>query len=273
MSFPFHYFRLARVQLIRYSVCLCLLSCLCLPATAQTELTYKQYRDLAWAANRIDHMAIFEPLHGESGMYLAIAERFNTVQIFKVEAQRRSMVWKSVQHSGYPEEIIVADLNGDTLDDALLCRTNAGKIYVWSLEDYGLLWESLSNEFTSITCFTTANVDDDREAEIVLIADGKIVLINGDSFTKVLTSISDYNATMVRCGDVDGDGRVEIVLNTGQVLDSKSAEVEWEDEQFFRRIELLDIDGNGVPEILTENEGTGVLKVFDADLRREVRFQ
>jgi hypothetical protein len=72
---------------------------------------------------------------------------------------------------------------------------------------------------------------------------------------------------------VDGDGRVEIVLNSGQVLDSSRAEVEWEDEPFFGKIELFDIDGDGIPEVLTENPGGGPLKVFDVDYRSEVRFQ
>jgi hypothetical protein len=74
-------------------------------------------------------------------------------------------------------------------------------------------------------------------------------------------------------GDVDGDDRIEIVLNTGQVLDSVSAIVEWEDQTFFGKIELLDIDGDGIPEVLTENPGDGPLKVFDVDFKAEVRFQ
>jgi hypothetical protein len=124
-----------------------------------------------------------------------------------------------------------------------------------------------------VSCFTVANVDEDQAAEIILLADRRIVYVDGENFTRQFTSISEYDATMIRCGDVDGDGRQEIVLNTGQVLDSLSGEIEWEDQQFFSRIELLDIDGDGMPEILTENEVGGPLKVFDADYRSEVRFQ
>ena len=60
---------------------------------------------------------------------------------------------------------------------------------------------------------------------------------------------------------------------TGQVVDSVSGDIEWEDEPFFGKIELLDINGDGVPEILTENPGNGPMKVFDASYRSEVRFQ
>ncbi len=124
-----------------------------------------------------------------------------------------------------------------------------------------------------ISCFTAANVDDDESTELVLLADNRLVYIDGATFTKEFTSINEYTATLVRCGDVDGDRRVEIVLNSGQVIDSGSGDVEWEDEAFFGRVELLDIEGDGIPEVLTENPGGGPLKVFDVDYRSEVRFQ
>ena len=237
------------------------------------ELSYRQYRDLAWAADRLDHMAQFEPVEGEAGMCFAIAERFGTVQVLRMSARGTEQIWKSNQLGGIPEEVLAADLSGDGLDDALVCRTSNGKIYAWDLESYNLVWESLAGEFTVVTCFTTANVDDDPQAEIVMIADNRIIYVDGVNFTKEFTSISEYRATMIRCGDVDGDRRMEIVLNSGQVVDSGSGDVEWEDETFFGRIEVLDIDGDLIPEVVTENEGGGPVKVFDVDYRSEVRFQ
>lgn len=242
-------------------------------ATAQGELSYRQYRALAWAADRMDHLAMFEPLHGEQGMYLAIGERFGTVQVFKYDGSTVNRVWKSIHLSGIPEELLVADLDSDGFDDALLCRTSGAKIYVWRLEDFSLIWESLSGEYQVIGGYTTANVDDGPEAEIVLLADHRITYVDGVTFNRKFTTTSEYTATMVRCGDVDGDGRVEIVLNSGQVVDSVTGEIEWEDEPFFGRIELLDIDGDGMPEVLTESELGGPLRVYDVDFRSEVRFQ
>jgi len=237
------------------------------------ELSYQQYRNLAWTSLRLGHVAMFEPLDGQKGMYLAVAERFGTVQVFRMTAGGMEAVWKSKTLSGAPEEILVADLSGDGLDDALLCRTANGMAYAWALEDYRLLWETLTGEYRTIACFTTANLDDDEPSEIAMIADGRLVQIDGANSTKDNTSIDEYTATQIRCGDVDGDGRNEVVLNSGKVLDPISGNVEWEDENFFSRIELLDVDGDGMVEILTENETGGLLKVFDVDRRSEVRFQ
>ena len=243
------------------------------PASAQQELRYEQYKALSWAASRLDHLAAFEPIHGEEGMFTALGERFGTVIVIKHTARGAERVWKSNQLSGIPEEVMAADLDGDSLEDAIICRTNSGKVYVWSMENYTLLWESLPSEYRTISCFTTANMDEDQTNEIVLLADGKIVYIDGGTFNKDWTSLNDFSGTMVRCGDVDGDDRVEIVLNTGQVIDSVSGSIEWEEEPFFKFIELLDIDGDGMPEVLTENGINGPVKVYDMDYGNEVRFQ
>jgi len=242
-------------------------------ALAQNELSYPQYRALNWAAQRIDHLAEFEPVHGETGTLFAVGERLGTVHVIKVDGRGMQEIWKSNQLRGVPEEVITADLDGDELEDAILCRTTTGTVYAWTMDGFGQIWESLPGEYQQVTCFTTANVDEDDASEIVMVADSRIVYVDGVSFNRQFTSITEYNATQVRCGDVDGDDRVEIVLNTGQVVDSISGEVEWEDQTFFSEIELLDVDGDGIPEILTENPGGGQMKVFSVIYRAEVRFQ
>ncbi len=243
-------------------------------ATAgKAELSYQQYRQLDWTAKRLAHVAEFEPLNGEAGMYIAIAERFGSIQVIKMTPRGAEQVWKSKTLAGVPEEILVADLSGDGLDDSLICRTANGMVYAWSLDQYTPLWETLTGEYTTISCFTVANLDNDPASEILMIADGKLVQIDGKNFTRDNTSINTFTATQVRCGDVDGDGRNEVVLNSGKVIDPMSGNVEWDDENFYSRIELLDIDGDGMPEVLTENEDGGPLKVFDVDRRSEVRFQ
>ena len=149
-------------------------------AGAQEELTYSQYQALAWTAHRLDHMAQFEPLDGEPGMYFALGDRFGTVQVLKLSGRGSEQIWKSNSLGGVPQEVLTADLAGDGLDDALICRTSAGKVYVWSLDGYQQLWESLSGEYQQVACLTTANLDEDPATEIVMIADGRLVQIDGE---------------------------------------------------------------------------------------------
>ncbi|MEZ4388432.1 MAG: hypothetical protein R3D98_12845 [Candidatus Krumholzibacteriia bacterium] len=240
-------------------------------ARAQSELTYDEYRAIARTANQMQRCAMFEPLDGEAGMNLVVGDRFGKLNVIHIlpGGQRRT-VWTSRQLDGAPEEVLVADLNQDGLDDHLVCRT-LRRLYVFKLDDYYNAFESQPNDFSNIRTFTVANVDADPAAEIVINADQKIHYIDGLTFTREFTSLNNYEATRMRCGDVTGDGQADIVLNTGQVIDASSGEVIWQDEVFGNRLELLDIDGDGILEVVTEGDSTP-LKVWDVDFRQEKRF-
>ncbi len=64
---------------------------------ADNELTYRQYRDLARLADGFEHVAMFEPLQGEAGMFVAVAERFGNVMVFKADGKGVRAMWKSDQ--------------------------------------------------------------------------------------------------------------------------------------------------------------------------------
>lgn len=251
---------------------LAVIVCFGVAAEAQTELSYGEYRDIAKVAHCLRHCAMFEPLDGEPGMFLAVGDRFGKVNVYRMlPGQQHERVWMSRSLDSAAEEILIADLDGDGLEDNLVCRTSH-RIYIFKLGgDFFNVFESQPNDFSAIRAFTVANVDGDPAAEIVLNADDKIHYIDGVTFTREFTSLNNYQATVIRCGDVDGDGRPEIVLNTGQVLDSSSGDVKWQDEVFGTRLELLDFDGDGVLEVLTEGEGTP-MKVWDIDYKQEKRF-
>ena len=239
---------------------------------AQQELTYDEFRKITTTSNRLFPVTSFEPLEGETGMYFVVGDRFNRVHIYHMTQGESKRVWKSRQLNGFVLETLVIDLSGDGLDDSLVARTNSGFIYVWRLQDYQLIYESLAGEYRNITCFTAANMDDDPQTELVLNADTKLYTVDGSTFNRDWTSLQNYEATQIRCGDVDGDDRVEIVLNTGQVIDGRTGELEWAAEVFDVFIALPDFDGDGIPEILTWGPGRP-LRAFDVDYRKEIRFQ
>ncbi len=240
-------------------------------AAGPTDLDYEEYKALTDAAARFDHLAIIEPPSGTLGLYLIVGDRYGLVHEYHLTHRECRDLWKSKQLSGTVDEVLVADLDGDGRDE-IIARTGAPQVYVWGGDKLDLLFESLVTDFQKITSFTVGNVDDDPELEIIVNADRHIYYIDGKSFNREWTSLAEYEATRIACGDVTGDGRSDLVLNTGQVLDSRSGDVIWADEVFGSRIDLVDIDGDGINEVVTESDGAP-LRIFDVDLRKEKHLQ
>lgn len=235
------------------------------------DLTDWEYQALAEAAARFDHLELLPPPPGAVGVLVVIGDRYGLVRVAHVAHGASREIWKSKQLSGVVEEVIVADLDGEG-NEEIIARTGSGVVYVWGSDDLKQRYESLVTDFRKIHSIAVGNVDDDEWNELVINADRHIYYVDGLSFNRDWTSLYEYEATRMRCGDVDGDRNVEIVLNTGQILDSRSGEVEWSDEVFGARIDLADIDGDLIPEVLSESDGA-VLRIFDVDLRKEKHLQ
>lgn len=237
----------------------------------QTVLPYDAYRLAMRAAERLDHVASIESLEDADGPVLALGDRFGLLRLIHLTGYGADMLWTSKQLTGVVQEVIAADLDGDAKDE-IIAWTNAAMVYVWGSVDHRLRYETLQSDFTTITCLAVGNVDDDPALDIVVNADKKIYYIDGVTFNREWTSLQEYEAGRMAIGDVNGDHFPEIVLNTGQVLNTRTGDVEWGDEVFGARIELLDIDGDGILEVLTESDGS-VMRIFDVDERREKHLQ
>jgi hypothetical protein len=113
-----------------------------------------------------------------------------------------------------------------------------------------------------------ANVDSDPQQEIVFCADAHLHMY--DSVTQFLEweSNEEFEAQDMEIGDVDEDGQIELILNTGYVLDVRFRDLEWQTERFGDRIALFDVDEDGVLELIGEFSDH-MIRIYDMDLRRE----
>ncbi len=197
--------------------------------------------------------------YGDSRGYLHILKR-----------QRKgfSEEWKSSHLGAGIMGVFVQDIDADGRLE-LVAYTSAGRILIFTPQAPMLLWQSNESEFAAITCMTLANVDDDPQKELVFCADSHLFIYDGKSLFQEWRSQGELDAQEILVGDVDGDGQKEILLNTGWVIDSRFRDIEWQSpEPFGDRIALLDIDNDGIPELIGEFGGH-FLKVFDIDLKRE----
>ena len=65
------------------------------------------------------------------------------------------------------------------------------------------------------------------------------------------------------------DDELEIVLDIGVVMNAETEEAEWETDPFGSMIELLDIDGDGIQEILAWRSISEPMRIYEADGQRE----
>ncbi|MCI0481557.1 MAG: hypothetical protein L0213_08225, partial [Candidatus Dadabacteria bacterium] len=79
-----------------------------------------------------------------------------------------------------------------------------------------------------------------------------------------------FTASEIVVANMDKDDQLEIVLNSGIVIDSKfrNIEVEW-DKPFGDRIIVFDMNNDGYPEVIGEFSDYS-LRIFDVYSEREV---
>ena len=177
-------------------------------------------------------------------------------------------MWKSEPLGSAIGGVFVLDVNSDGRKE-IVAYTSGGQIYFWDALSRRIVWEIQRDRFRRISAMTLADVDRDVQMELIFCADGLLYIYDGKTQFEDWESDQAFTAEEIVVGDVDGDGDDEIVLNTGVVLDARFHDVEWQSpERFGDRIGLLDIDGDGIPELIAESEDR-VLKVWDLDLRRE----
>jgi hypothetical protein len=178
-----------------------------------------------------------------------------------VEVQKRYL-WSPVI------EMVAADMDGDGQDEIIGFTQNA-RLFVLRGTDLQDLWNTPERRYSSIRALTVGDTDADGRKEILVVADDALRIYAGLQDVVIWQSTDKYADTDICMGDVDGDGKQEIVLNvSGKVLDAAFREVEWQyDAGFGSEIELFDIDGDGKLEILGFGSDQ-LLRIFDVDERR-----
>lgn len=205
----------------------------------------------------------------DSGWGVIYADTYGKLRVLRYTQKGWRLDWELTNLGAKIANFLVYDLDEDGTYE-LVVATVTGRILIYSMEDYSYIWENLEIKFETIETMEIANTDGDSQPEFIIIAEKKLHIIDSLNKSKQWSSARDFDATELVVENVDKDDQLEIILNTGIVIDSRfyNIEVEW-DRPFGERIMVCDMNNDGYPEVVGEFSDYS-LRIFDVYAEREV---
>lgn len=193
------------------------------------------------------------------------------LHVYGVRDGRTEMIWETATMGSAITSLIVTELT-DGGPKHLVVSTARGRIVVFDTIKFERLGENFLEPFETISCMAIENIDNDPQKELIFIGNGYLNIYDGVSTALEWRSQDRYEAQELLVANVDDDPQPEIILNTGKLIDSRFYTVEPSNVAsgtFGTRIRLLDMNGDGYPEIVGEMPGFA-LRVYDVYAQREI---
>lgn len=209
------------------------------------------------------------PLSGDDGWGVVYANTVGNIHVLRYTDKGWKLDWKLTNLGAKVANFMIDDIEGDGILELIVATVN-GRILLYSMDTYDVLWENLETRFEKITTMEVANIDNDPQLELIIIADDHIHIMDGKNKSRQWISTRRFQPSEIMVDNVDKDDQLEIILNTGIVIDSRflNVEVEW-DKPFGERIMTADMNNDGIPEVIGEFSDYS-LRIFDVYAEREV---
>jgi hypothetical protein len=198
------------------------------------------------------------------------ADKSGHVHIYKIgDNGAFETDWEVTTLGSKATSLIVEDLYGDGKQKLAMTSIN-GRFLLYDVATYQLEWENVQQRFTRVDHAVVANLDQDRQLEVIILADDVLWIF--DSYNRAIqwNSTTKVFAKFIAVGNVDDDPQPEIVLNNGVIFDGRFYNIQFQTDQAFGdRIALADFTGDGYFDIVGEFPDR-TLRVFDVWRGREV---
>ncbi len=166
----------------------------------------------------------------------------------------------------------IADLNGDGHPDIVFSK---GDKILFIDGVTKTTFASLSNKGVATQALSIADIDRDGILDLVLLkaaplsgATQLLEVYNAKTrafeWSLDLLANANSSAQALTIGNVDNDAALEIITNTGYVIDGKTHAIEWSYPAFGFSVCTGDIDGDGVDEIVALQDHDGRALVYSA---------
>lgn len=154
----------------------------------------------------------------------------------------------------------------------------AQEIIVWSPSDGAVLFD-VTGARTAVCAppvvpnvtnvmFGIGDLDGDPEGEWVTAGSGFVATCDTDGTLLASITVATQNIAMVGLGELDGDERAEIVIGSAEsllVLDDDLSVLFERTDSGYHGFSLVDLDGDGYHEILTQQRDPDSLLVLAGD--------
>lgn len=282
-----------------------MVSVFCVPPARTGELEWYRWKespDISFGGF-VDEMHPVRVIASEDGTDRRIiyGDRVGQIHAVRFKEGRFQEEWVSETLKSSVAGVFVADIDADGKLE-IVGYSEFGDIVFYKADDYRVIWRSTDDQYTTISAMVVTNVDEDPQLELVFcgeaVADvsGYQPGVRGESQEEMerqreaeISRLYVYDckhlflewesepglsARSIIVGDLDDDGILEIVLNTGFVVDATYRQVEWRfPDGFGQKIGYADVDGDGIPELIGEYESPTrprhFLRFFDVDQQTE----
>lgn len=209
------------------------------------------------------------PLDGGEAWGLLYADYTGKLNLLRSTPRGWKLEWRLANLGAKVRKVFHRDLEGDGVPE-IIVATLDGRILIYDTIEYQNTWENLNDRFDGIATMEIENIDNDPQPEFIILANARLFVYDGLTKNREYISDREYLAEEIIIDNVDKDDQMEIILNTGIVIDSKffTIDLEW-NKRFGDRIMTFDMNNDGIPEVIGEMADYS-LKVFDIYAGREV---
>jgi hypothetical protein len=206
---------------------------------------------------------------GQEDYRFIYTDRAGHLHVYAMKDGALNMAWEATTLGSRATALFVTDLYGDGRTK-LVASTIGGRVLIYDLATYELEWENLQQRYVRVDHMEHANLDNDRQQEVVILADDRLFIFDGYNRNVQWSSSTQMIAKFMIIGNVDDDPQLEIILNAGQIIDSRFFNIQFQtDQPFGDRLMLADITGDGYADVIGEFPDRTV-RVFDVWRGREV---
>jgi hypothetical protein len=136
---------------------------------------------------------------GQADYRFIYSDRMGHVHVYAMDGDVLKMTWEVTTLGSRATAVIVSDLYGDG-KLKLLISSSAGRVLIYDLATYELDWENQQLRYNRIDHMATAQLDGDRQLEVVVLADDRLYIFDGYNRNVQWSSTTNMIANYVVVG-------------------------------------------------------------------------